>query len=78
MESAVTDLEVELKALEKEASDTLTRIKATVGDLSDLRYGRFDKPVGGEDVAEAVLEGLRNLEEVCEGLLGNSNSQVIA
>ena len=70
MESAATDLETELRALETEASDTLTRITATVGDLSDLRYGRFDKPVGGEDVAEAVLEGLRNLEEVCEGLLG--------
>ncbi|KAI9775527.1 MAG: hypothetical protein M1839_001068 [Geoglossum umbratile] len=78
METAATDLEEELKALEREASNALVRINAVIGDLSDLRYGRFDNPTGGEDVAETVLEGLRNLEEVCEGVLSDGNQHVAA
>jgi centromere-localized protein 2 len=74
MESAATDLEAELGALEKDSEDTLARIRATVGDLSDLRYGKFDKPVDGDNVAEVVLEELRNLEGVCEGLLEGDDS----
>jgi centromere-localized protein 2 len=68
MEAAAIDLEAEFGALEKEAEDMLEHIKMMVGDLSDLRYGKFDKQVGGDDVVEVVLEGLRGLEEVCEGL----------
>ena len=78
MESAATDLEAELKELEREANDMLALIETTVGDLSDLRYGKFDKPIGGEDVAEAVLEGLRNLEEVCKGVLNSDDSYATA
>jgi centromere-localized protein 2 len=75
MESAAADLVAELGALEKEAEDMLARIEATVGDLSDLRYGKFDKQAVGEDVVEVVLEGLRSLEEVCEGLLEGKDSR---
>ncbi|KAH0558483.1 hypothetical protein GP486_004859 [Trichoglossum hirsutum] len=74
MESAATDLEAELRALEEDSEDVLARIRATVGDLSDLRYGKFEKQVGGDNIAEVVLEELRNLEWVCEGLLKGDDS----
>ena len=67
MENAATDLEAELAALEKEASDILAQISMTVGDLSDLRYGKFGTAAGREDVTQAVLDGLKSLEEVCKG-----------
>lgn len=53
--------------MDAETNHILTEIKAVVGDLSDLRYGRFAKPPGdSKGTVEEALEGLRRLEEVCQ------------
>ncbi|KAI9661541.1 MAG: hypothetical protein M1829_006232 [Trizodia sp. TS-e1964] len=68
MRSACADVEKERAELDTEADATLAEIKAIVDGLSDLRYGRFSKPVGAESVREEILEGLRSLENVCDSL----------
>jgi len=65
MEDACEDLEAEIAELEKEAEGIFRAIQGTVGGLSDLRYGKFALPVGGGEIAEDVLEGLKGLREVC-------------
>lgn len=63
MDAAVADLESEIRALEAEEQALLASVQRTVGELSDLRYGRLANPqLPGE-----VLEGLRHLQESCEG-----------
>jgi len=62
MESAVEDIEGEIDRLDEEANELLEGIKATVGALSDLRYGRF----ANGQLGEQVLKGLSRLETACE------------
>lgn len=62
LESAVEEVENEVRRLEEEADTLLEWMEATVGGLSDLRYGRFANPQLGEQ----VLEGLSRLESSCE------------
>lgn len=67
MEQARADMEGEIEEMEKEAADILADIKSTIGDLSDLRYGRFNKPAGtGEELGREVLDSLRQLKKVCD------------
>jgi len=66
MSQACEDIEAEITALEAEAADILEDIKKAVDDLSDLRYGRFQRisDVGNDPVTEAI-EGLTKLEALC-------------
>lgn len=74
MEQACAELETEVSALEAEAKLALEDIKTTVGDLSDLRYGRFSRPAGSRSsVGEDVIEALEGLEEVCHSATRTSN-----
>ena len=58
--------------MEAEAESTLTDMKTIVGDLSDLRYGKFSRTSSaGEGLSQDVLEGLKGLREVCDGLERN-------
>lgn len=66
MEQACADLEAELAAMEAEAAALLSDIQTTIGDLSDLRYGRFNKPAGtGDELGSEAVENLKRLETVC-------------
>ncbi len=68
MTQACADVEAEIAAMEAEAQVIFGEIKGTVGDLSDLRYGRFDKPAGTTtNTGEEVLQGVQRLEELCSG-----------
>ncbi|MCJ1472090.1 hypothetical protein MMC13_000737 [Lambiella insularis] len=67
MEAACGDLEREIGELEGEADGLLGEMQAVVGGLSELRYGKLAVPVGGGEVREEVLEGLRGLREGCAG-----------
>jgi centromere-localized protein 2 len=50
--------------LEEETAQILEGMKVTVGDLSDLRYGRFQKTPGAEtDLRDEVLEALSKVKE---------------
>lgn len=67
MQVACEDIEQEIKDLEQEAAEILEGLHNTVGDLSDLRYGKFAKPPGStEEFGQEVLQGIKRLQEVCE------------
>lgn len=78
LQFAVETLSSQISAQDLELQSLLQEIETKVGDLSDLRYGRFARPVGGtgtdEEGGEAglreeVLEGLRRLEGVVKDIV---------
>ncbi|KAI2631658.1 Cnl2/NKP2 family protein-domain-containing protein [Xylaria nigripes] len=62
LDSAVSDVENELKRLEEEASAALESINQTVGNMSDLRYGRLSNP----NLTSEVIDGLHGFQETCK------------
>lgn len=62
LESAVENLDDEIRRLDEEAGTLLEAMRNTVGGLSDLRYGRL----ANGQLQEQVLEGLERLEKSCE------------
>jgi centromere-localized protein 2 len=62
METAVEDLEDEIRRLDEAAEALLEEMRSTVGSLSDLRYGRL----ANGQLREQVLEGLQRLQSSCE------------
>ena len=68
LEQACQDVERDLEDTKAEAQRALEEIRATVGGLSDLRYGKFNNQAGSnKTVVNEVTEGLRRLEEACHG-----------
>ncbi|CAG7945554.1 unnamed protein product [Penicillium nalgiovense] len=66
METASTNIEHEIAGIDQEAANILTQLNTTVGNMSDLRYGKLQGPAGtAEDVAAEAINGLQNLEDVC-------------
>ncbi|KAJ5478235.1 hypothetical protein N7530_003744 [Penicillium desertorum] len=66
METASTNIELEIAGIDQEAAKILAQLNTTVGDMSDLRYGKLQGPAGtAEDVAAEAIKGLQNLEDVC-------------
>ncbi|KAK2735206.1 hypothetical protein FQN57_001311 [Myotisia sp. PD_48] len=66
MERACLTIESNINSLEVEASEALGRLSTVVGDLSDLRYGKFNAITGGPRFATGdVSNGLKLLEEAC-------------
>ncbi|KAJ6189248.1 hypothetical protein N7519_004156 [Penicillium mononematosum] len=66
METASTNIEHEIAGIDQEAAKILAQLNTTVGDMSDLRYGKLQGPAGtAEDVAAEAIKGLQNLEDVC-------------
>lgn len=62
LEDAVGDVEAELRKLEEEEAALLESVKQTVGNMSDLRYGRLANP----NLRTEVLDGLEGLQDVCK------------
>jgi centromere-localized protein 2 len=66
MEAATTNIEHEISAIDQEAAAILTQLSTTVGDMSDLRYGKLQGPAGtADDMASEAIKGLQNLEDSC-------------
>jgi centromere-localized protein 2 len=66
MEAASAIIEHEIAGIDQEAAKILAQLNTTVGDMSDLRYGKLQGPAGtAEDVAGEAIKGLQNLEDVC-------------
>jgi centromere-localized protein 2 len=66
MDQAAEDVEEEIRMFEEEAANALEDIRTTVGDLSDLRYGKLPRaPIGEDDLATDVISGLARLEQMC-------------
>lgn len=67
MEKSCVALEQEIAAAEEEASSTMAAVKQIVGDLSDLRYGKLNKPgLTPDEYAGEVIRGLRGLRDTCD------------
>ncbi|OQE43028.1 hypothetical protein PENCOP_c003G01883 [Penicillium coprophilum] len=66
LERASANIEHEIDGVDQEAAKILAQLNRTVGDMSDLRYGKLQGPAGtAEDVAGEAIKGLQNLEDVC-------------
>ena len=66
MEIASANIEHEIASIDAEAASILEKLQATVGNMSDLRYGKLQGPAGtAEDIASQAIQGLQNLEDVC-------------
>ncbi|KAG9232185.1 Cnl2/NKP2 family protein-domain-containing protein [Amylocarpus encephaloides] len=61
LELAASQVEEEIRRLEDEAETLLGEIHATVGGLSDIRYGRL----ANSNLPEQVVDGLERLEASC-------------
>ncbi len=69
MQDACNDLEIEVAELEKEYVTLLADIKSTIGDLSDLRFGKFNRVSGiSGDISQEVIKGLERLEYLCNAV----------
>jgi len=69
MQDACSDLETEITELEKESATLLADIKSTIDDLSDLRYGKFNRVSGiSGDLSQEVIQGLARLEHLCSAV----------
>ncbi|KAF2803985.1 uncharacterized protein BDZ99DRAFT_398880 [Mytilinidion resinicola] len=67
IERASAELESQIATMEAESDALLAEIQTSVGDLSDLRYGRFTKTPGArEDISEDVLVTLKRLVAACD------------
>jgi centromere-localized protein 2 len=66
MQDACNELEIEIAELEKESGTLLADITSTIGDLSDLRFGKFNRLSG--DLGQEVIKGLERLEYLCDAV----------
>lgn len=68
MEAACANIEREIEDVDREAEALLSELRTTVGNLSDLRYGKLQGPAGTESsLGEEAIRGLENLENACYG-----------
>ncbi len=66
LQSACGAVETEIADMETELETVREDVRTIIGDLSDLRYGRFNKAGGGADgVGQEVLDGLKRLQDIC-------------
>lgn len=67
MEAACSSIEQDIDGVDNDASNLLSELNSTVGEMSDLRYGKMQGPAGtsGEEMVNEAIQGLRNLENAC-------------
>ncbi|KAL4780732.1 Ctf8-domain-containing protein [Aspergillus varians] len=67
METACAGIESEIAGVDTEAATILSELNSTVGEMSDLRYGKMHSAVGAtdEEVVSEAIQGLNNLEDAC-------------
>lgn len=62
LDSAIDDVESELRKLEDEESALLESVRQAAGNMSDLRYGRLSN----SNLTAEVIDGLRSIQETCK------------
>jgi centromere-localized protein 2 len=68
MEETIRYLEVDGLVAKREADKVLGQTREVVGDLSDLRYGKFPRTSSAAEGMETeVVKGLRGLEDAING-----------
>lgn len=67
MERSCATLEQEIVVTEKESATTLATVRQTVSELSDLRYGKLNKPgITHDEYTGEVIRGLQGLQDACD------------
>jgi centromere-localized protein 2 len=75
METACANIEREISGIDREAAGLFEELNTTVGNLSDLRYGKLQGPAGtANTLASETIQGLQNLEEACYKGMGSGPS----
>ncbi|KAI5791695.1 Cnl2/NKP2 family protein-domain-containing protein [Peziza echinospora] len=69
MEDAVQELAEEERRLEEMCKSILKDMQEAVGDLSDLRYGKFST----QGIEGKVIDQLRNLAQTCDGIIAEKD-----
>lgn len=68
MERCCASMEKEIDGMGTETAEILSHLSTVVGGLSDLRYGKLNKPGGAHsDFADETVKGLKKLEDACNG-----------
>ncbi|KAJ5908824.1 Kinetochore subunit NKP2 [Penicillium taxi] len=62
MEMACANIERDIAGVDEQAASLLTQLHTTVGNMSDIRYGKMKGP---GNIAEEAIKGLQNLEDTC-------------
>ncbi|TPX10005.1 uncharacterized protein E0L32_008852 [Thyridium curvatum] len=62
LETAISDLEDEIQAFRSDEEKLLLAVRQTVGNLSDLRYGKL----ANSHLRDQVLEGLADVQATCK------------
>ncbi|KAF2017018.1 hypothetical protein BU24DRAFT_345128 [Aaosphaeria arxii CBS 175.79] len=70
IEEACEDIELQIAEMEGDIQKALSEVQEAVGELSDLRYGRFSQTATGEDISDEVLAALKRLEASCTDTTG--------
>ncbi|EEQ84945.1 uncharacterized protein BDCG_08214 [Blastomyces dermatitidis ER-3] len=66
MGKACSSMEQEIEAADAEAARIFAELSSTVGELSELRYGKFNKPAGvATNAVDDGIRGLKELENAC-------------
>ncbi|KKK26183.1 hypothetical protein ARAM_000955 [Aspergillus rambellii] len=66
METACASIEQEIAGIDKDGASLLSELNSTVGEMSDLRYGKMSGPAGTtDDVVNEAIRGLKTLENSC-------------
>ncbi|GKZ37104.1 hypothetical protein AbraIFM66950_008496 [Aspergillus brasiliensis] len=67
LEQAISDIDRQVSETDEEAAAILAMLNSTVGEMSDLRYGKMQGPAGtsGEDMVNEAIRGLNHLEDAC-------------
>lgn len=69
MERACGAMQSNIQSLDSETSELASQIAATVGELSDLRYGKLSATAAGNALRDDVILGLKNLEDRCSNAM---------
>jgi centromere-localized protein 2 len=62
MDKAITSMQDEVSELVATADQVQTQLEASIGDLSDLRYGKLSRP----GLRKEVIESLKTLAAECD------------
>lgn len=70
LDDAIHDLEAEIQMLDEEEARLMAAVQQSVGNLSDLRYGRLSNP----QLSGLVIDSLRNTQAACEQMTAETGT----
>ncbi|KIH94327.1 centromere-localized protein 2 [Sporothrix brasiliensis 5110] len=74
LDDAIRDLEAEIQQLDEEEARLMAAVQQSVGNLSDLRYGRLYNP----QLPDEVIKGLQNVQATCEQMTAETSTSTVS